>query len=214
MPWWPWCDDAFEEARARDVPVLISVGYSACHWCSVMAHESFEDREVAAALRGGFVSVKVDREERPDVDALYMEAVQIATGNGGWPMTVLALPDGRPFWAGTYLPKHRFLNLLHRAGELWAAERDTVEHDAARLTEAVRSGTRLPALSEGLPSGIPGGAGAGVGALGRCVEGMLARQDPEWGGGARGLPNSLSPRRWRPWRNTGGAQGTRSHWPR
>ena len=105
VDWWEWADDAFAEARRRDVPVLLSVGYAACHWCHVMAHESFEDDEVAAAVNAGFVAVKVDREERPDVDAVYMAATTALTGHGGWPMTCLLTPEGDPFFAGTYLPK-------------------------------------------------------------------------------------------------------------
>lgn len=97
-------EEAFEEARKRGVPVLLSVGYSSCHWCHVMAHESFEDQATAAYLNAHFVAVKVDREERPDVDAVYMEAVQAATGQGGWPMTVFLTPDGEPFYFGTYFP--------------------------------------------------------------------------------------------------------------
>ncbi len=104
VDWWPWEAEAFEEARRRDVPVLLSVGYSACHWCHVMAHESFEDDETAAFLNGHFVSVKVDREERPDVDAVYMEAVQAATGQGGWPMTVFPHPGRRALLLRHLLP--------------------------------------------------------------------------------------------------------------
>lgn len=104
VDWWPWTPEAFEEARRRDVPVLLSVGYSACHWCHVMAHESFENEATAAYLNEHFVSVKVDREERPDVDAVYMEAVQAATGQGGWPMTVFLNAEGAPFYFGTYFP--------------------------------------------------------------------------------------------------------------
>ena len=94
VDWWPWCDEAFAEAARRDVPVLLSVGYAACHWCHVMAHESFEDPETAALLNEHMVAVKVDREERPDVDAVYMTATQAMTGQGGWPMTVVMTPDG------------------------------------------------------------------------------------------------------------------------
>lgn len=104
VDWWPWSAEAFEEARERGVPVLLSVGYSSCHWCHVMAHESFEDEATAAYLNEHFVNVKVDREERPDVDAVYMEAVQAATGQGGWPMTVFLTPDAEPFYFGTYFP--------------------------------------------------------------------------------------------------------------
>jgi len=149
VDWWPWCAEAFAEARLRDVPLLISVGYSACHWCHVMAHESFEDAEVAEVLNAGFVAIKVDREERPDVDAVYMDAVQLAGAGGGWPMTVIALADGRPFWTGTYLPKGRFLGLLRRVGELWASQRTDLETEAGRLADAVRQGAELPGWSAG-----------------------------------------------------------------
>src|SRR3954468_13195119 len=104
VDWYPWGDDAFAAARERDVPILLSVGYAACHWCHVMAHESFEDPSTAAVMNELFVNVKVDREERPDVDAIYMEAVQAISGHGGWPMTVFLTPDGRPFFGGTYFP--------------------------------------------------------------------------------------------------------------
>src|ERR1700733_10893849 len=119
VDWYPWSDEAFAAARQRDVPILLSVGYSACHWCHVMAHESFEHPPTAEVMNELFVNVKVDREERPDVDSVYMEAVQAVSGQGGWPMTVLCLPDGRPFFAGTYFPRDRFVDLLRRIGELW-----------------------------------------------------------------------------------------------
>ena len=185
VDWWPWSEEAFAEARRRDVPVLISVGYSACHWCHVMAHESFEDPGVAEVLNASFVAVKVDREERPDVDAVYMEAVQLLTGGGGWPMTVLALADGRPFWGGTYLPKANFLSLLERVRDLWSTERAAIEDDASRLAEAVRKGAAPPALSGGHQG--PDGSGAdeieplGI-ALTGAAEGLLSRYDPQWGG--------------------------------
>src|SRR6478752_6760121 len=125
VDWFPWGDEAWAEARRRDVPVLVSIGYSSCHWCHVMAHESFEDDEVGALVNTLFVSIKVDREERPDVDSVYMDAVQAMTGSGGWPMTVFCLPDGRPFFAGTYFPKLTrgnhlgFAELCRRIDELW-----------------------------------------------------------------------------------------------
>jgi len=180
VDWWPWSEDAFSEARRRDVPVLISVGYSACHWCHVMAHESFEDAGVAEVLNGAFVAVKVDREERPDIDAVYMEAVQLVSGGGGWPMTVMALPDGRPFWAGTYLPKPNFLALLRRVESLWSSDRADIEADAARLADAVREGTALPVRVT-----APGGEHLeepGAAVLVRGAQGILARLDHEWGG--------------------------------
>ena len=105
VDWFEWSEEAFAEASKRDLPVLLSVGYSACHWCHVMAHESFEDPETAEEMNRQFVNIKVDREERPDVDAVYMEAVQAMTGQGGWPMTVWLTPGGEPFYAGTYFPK-------------------------------------------------------------------------------------------------------------
>ena len=108
VDWWEWSPEAFAEARARDVPVLISVGYAACHWCHVMAHESFEDEAVGELRQRRRSSpIKVDREERPDVDAVYMTATQAMTGQGGWPMTVFATPDGEPFFCGTYYPRRR-----------------------------------------------------------------------------------------------------------
>ena len=192
VDWWPWSEEAFAQARLRDVPVLISVGYSACHWCHVMAHESFEDAEVAQILNSNFLAVKVDREERPDVDALYMEAVQLASGRGGWPMTVLALPDGRPFWAGTYLPKASLLHLLREVHELWGTERTAIESGAARLTEAVRNGSRLPTATHGLAAAGPGSTVAGSEVLARCAQGVLARHDPQWGGWA-GAPKFPQP---------------------
>ncbi|ATL30129.1 thioredoxin domain-containing protein [Streptomyces formicae] len=139
VDWWPWSPEAFEEARERGVPVLLSVGYSACHWCHVMAHESFEDEAIAAVMNEKFVNVKVDREERPDVDAVYMEAVQAATGQGGWPMTVFLTPDAEPFYFGTYFPpepRHgmpsfpQVLDGVHRA---WTDRRGEVAEVAGKI---------------------------------------------------------------------------------
>jgi uncharacterized protein YyaL (SSP411 family) len=137
VDWWPWCDEAFAEARARDVPVLISVGYAACHWCHVMAHESFEDEGVARLVNDGFVAIKVDREERPDVDAVYMTATQAMTGQGGWPMTVFATPTGEPFFCGTYFPKANFARLLDSVRTAWRDQRDAVVTQGAAVVEAI-----------------------------------------------------------------------------
>ncbi|MFI6073787.1 thioredoxin domain-containing protein [Actinoplanes sp. NPDC051343] len=137
VDWWPWCPEAFEEARRRDVPVLISVGYAACHWCHVMAHESFEDEGVARQMNEGFVAIKVDREERPDVDAVYMTATQAMTGQGGWPMTVFATPDGDPFFCGTYFPKTNFRQLLGAISKAWQEQRHEVVAQGARVVEAI-----------------------------------------------------------------------------
>ncbi|UGY93345.1 thioredoxin domain-containing protein [Streptomyces gobiensis] len=139
VDWWPWSPEAFEEARQRAVPVLLSVGYSSCHWCHVMAHESFEDDETAAYQNEHFVNIKVDREERPDVDSVYMEAVQAATGQGGWPMTVFLTPDGEPFYFGTYFPpapRHgmpSFRQVLEGVRAAWADRRDEVAEVAGRI---------------------------------------------------------------------------------
>ena len=105
VEWYPWGEEAFQQARVQDRPVFLSIGYSTCHWCHVMAHESFEDEEVAALLNRAFICIKVDREERPDIDALYMTVAQTLTGSGGWPLTIIMTPDREPFFAATYIPK-------------------------------------------------------------------------------------------------------------
>jgi len=141
VDWYPWGDEAFAAARAEDKPILLSVGYSACHWCHVMAHESFEDDDTAALMNELVISVKVDREERPDVDAIYMDAVQAMTGQGGWPMTVFLMPDGRPFFGGTYFPKTArgnmlsFSDLLRRIDDVWRTRRSDLVEQADELPE-------------------------------------------------------------------------------
>jgi len=145
VDWWPWGPEAFAEAKRRDVPVLLSVGYAACHWCHVMAHESFEDADLAAYLNERFLPVKVDREERPDVDAVYMEAVQAATGQGGWPMTAFLTPSGEPFYFGTYFPpapRHglpSFRQVLEGVHAAWTERRDEVGEVSARITADLAS---------------------------------------------------------------------------
>ena len=183
VDWYPWGDEAFAEARRRDVPVLLSVGYSACHWCHVMAHESFEDDEVAAVMNERYVNVKVDREERPDVDAVYMEAVQAMTGQGGWPMTVFLTPDGRPFYGGTYFPKRTwggrpgFIELLQAVDEAWRERRQQLVDQADHLSTsiAVRSGS--------LTGDATGEVGAGLLDGGR--DHLHSTFDSEWGGFGR-----------------------------
>jgi len=137
VDWWPWTAEAFEEARRRDVPVLISVGYAACHWCHVMAHESFENGAVARLVNDLVVPIKVDREERPDVDAVYMAATQAMTGQGGWPMTVFATPDGQPFYCGTYFPRSQFAALVQAVSRAWQGNREEVLRQGAALVEAI-----------------------------------------------------------------------------
>jgi uncharacterized protein len=145
--WWEWSDEAFTEARATDRPVLLSVGYAACHWCHVMAHESFEDEATAAFMNDHFVNVKVDREERPDVDAVYMSATTAMTGQGGWPMTVVLTPDGEPFFAGTYFPdqpRHgqpAFRQVLEALAQAWRDRRDEVTRVAGDIGDHLRGAT-------------------------------------------------------------------------
>ena len=183
VDWYAWGDDAFAAARERDRPILLSVGYSSCHWCHVMAHESFEDDEVAALMNELFVNVKVDREERPDVDEIYMEAVQALTGQGGWPMTVFLTPDGRPFFGGTYFPRQQgrgmisFPELCRRIDELWRTRRDDIDAQAGELTGALGRTAQIDP-GEGLP-----GAEALDG-----VYGLLRQQHDDHRGGFGAAP--------------------------
>jgi uncharacterized protein len=190
VDWYPWGDEAFAAARRDDRPVLLSVGYSACHWCHVMAHESFEDPEIAALMNELFVNIKVDREERPDVDEIYMEAVQALTGQGGWPMTVFLTPDGRPFFGGTYFPSTRrggmiaFPELCRRIDELWRTRRPDIDSQAGQLTAALgRSVLVEPA------DGSPGGD-----ALEAAVKALRQQHDDARGGfgGAPKFPQAMS----------------------
>ena len=152
VDWYPWGEEAFERARQENKPIFLSIGYSTCHWCHVMEHESFEDEQVAALMNEHFVCVKVDREERPDVDQAYMTVTQAMTGSGGWPMTVVMTPDRRPFFAGTYFPKHGrggragMMQLAPQLAEAWRTQGDRVEEHANRIVEHVK----------GLASGSPG----------------------------------------------------------
>jgi uncharacterized protein len=178
VEWYPWGEEAFARARQEDKPVLLSVGYAACHWCHVMEHESFEDEETARLMNERFVSVKVDREERPDVDGLYMDAVVAMTGQGGWPMTVFLTPDGKPFFGGTYFPPEprfnmpSFRQVLLAVEQAYRERRADLDRQAERLTEALReSGTR-PASAEPLTESLLTGA----------VRSLAAQFDPEHGG--------------------------------
>jgi uncharacterized protein YyaL (SSP411 family) len=139
--WQQWSPAALAEAARRDAPILLSIGYAACHWCHVMAHESFSDDEVAAAMNAGFVCIKVDREERPDIDAVYMNATVALTGQGGWPMTCFLTPDGRPFFCGTYYPKAAFLQLLSAVSETWRDRRGDVEQSSDQIAGELRAMT-------------------------------------------------------------------------
>ncbi|MFD8570793.1 thioredoxin domain-containing protein [Streptomyces sp. NPDC059639] len=189
VDWWPWSADAFEEAKRRGVPVLLSVGYSSCHWCHVMAHESFEDDTTAALVNEHFVAVKVDREERPDVDAVYMEAVQAATGHGGWPMTVFLTPDAEPFYFGTYFPPEArhgspsFTQVLQGVRDAWGERRGEVTEVAGKISadlaarELTYGGTEVPSAEE----------------LGQALLGLVREYDATYGGfgGAPKFPPSM-----------------------
>ncbi|MFD0146029.1 MULTISPECIES: thioredoxin domain-containing protein [unclassified Streptomyces] len=190
VDWWPWSAEAFEEARRRDVPVLLSVGYSSCHWCHVMAHESFEDEATAAQVNEHFVAVKVDREERPDVDAVYMEAVQAATGQGGWPMTVFLTPDAEPFYFGTYFPPESrhgmpsFGDVLDGVTRAWTDRREEVGEVAAKIVEDL-SARSLAFGGDGVP---------GEQELSQALLGLTREYDSRSGGfgGAPKFPPSMA----------------------
>jgi uncharacterized protein len=178
VDWFPWGEEAFALARSEDRPVLLSIGYSACHWCHVMAHESFESATTAALMNERFVNIKVDREERPDVDAVYMDAVVALTGQGGWPMTVFLTPAAEPFFGGTYYPpepRHSlpsFSQVLLAVSEAWRERRDDITQQSEALVEALRrSGTSEPS-SEPLASSL----------LAESVAGLRRSYDMQWGG--------------------------------
>ncbi len=190
VAWNPWDDRALEEARERDVPILLSIGYAACHWCHVMERESFEDAETARLMNEWFVPVKVDREERPDLDAIYMDAVQAMTGSGGWPMTVFLTPDGRPFYGGTYFPpedRHglpAFRHVLEAVHDAWTNRRDELGQQGSALLDYVARASTLRTT----------GDEPGEDALRRAVD-LLARSfDAEWGGfgGAPKFPQPMA----------------------
>jgi uncharacterized protein YyaL (SSP411 family) len=188
VDWWPWCDQAFEEAARRDVPVMLSVGYAACHWCHVMAHESFEDAETAALLNQHVVAVKVDREERPDVDDVYMTATQAMTGQGGWPMTVFMTPQKEPFFCGTYFPRDYFRQLVLNVSRAWRDQREGVEGQAKQVAAALAQNALATA------SALREGSGAEFGEIAdAAVAALEDAYDGERGGfgGAPKFPPSM-----------------------
>ena len=214
VDWYPWGSEAFAAASEADKPVLLSVGYSSCHWCHVMAHESFEDPDTAMMMNRLFVNVKVDREERPDVDAIYMDSVQAMTGRGGWPMTVFLTPDGRPFFGGTYFPdKPRgamasFRQVLTAVDDAWRHRRDDVIAQADQLVQLIDRTSRAP-VSAKSPSRRDGLFGAGrdsdpdrsadpntpeLAALDIAGDAILAAFDSQWGGfgGAPKFPAAMT----------------------
>ncbi len=177
VDWYPWSEEAFERAKALDRPVFVSIGYATCHWCHVMAHESFEDAEIARLLNEAFVCVKVDREERPDVDQVYMTVCQLLTGSGGWPLTVIMTPDRRPFFAGTYFPKEsRFgatgmRELVPRIAAMWRERRDSLVEAADEVTASLAQAAGAPAGNEVAPA-----------ALDRAYEALTIQFDSVHGG--------------------------------
>jgi uncharacterized protein len=178
VDWYPWGDEALARAREEDRPILLSIGYAACHWCHVMEHESFENAETAALMNELFVNVKVDREERPDLDAVYMDAVVAMTGHGGWPMTVFLTPEGEPFFGGTYFPpspRHglpSFRQVLEAVGRSYRERRVDVGRSARQLVEAVRGSAEIAPSSEPLTEST----------LGEAARALRRSFDPEWGG--------------------------------
>ena len=180
VDWYPWGEEAFATARRLDRPIFLSVGYSTCHWCHVMERESFEDLEIAAFLNAHYVAIKVDREERPDVDGVYMAAVQLLTGRGGWPMTVVMAADGRPFFGGTYFPARDgdrgigvgFLTALRRLHQAWIGDRAQVDRAAERLASSLRE-SQAPRPAAGAP---------GPEALARAAQALAKHFDPYYGG--------------------------------
>ncbi|HUP44736.1 MAG TPA: thioredoxin domain-containing protein [Thermoanaerobaculia bacterium] len=190
VDWYPWGEEALGKARSEDKPVFLSIGYSACHWCHVMERESFESEELAALLNRDFVSIKVDREERPDVDSIYMNAVQLMTGHGGWPMSVFLTPDGKPFYAGTYFPpedRHGmpgFKRVLMHVADAYRTRRKDVEQAGDDVRQAISAGVNVPA------SGNP----IDHASLDRAAAGITRARDPVHGGfgGAPKFPPSMS----------------------
>ena len=214
VDWYPWGAEALARARAEAKPIFLSIGYAACHWCHVMERESFEDEATAAELNADFVAIKVDREERPDLDAIYMDAVQAMTGGGGWPMSVFLTPDGQPFYGGTYFPdepRHgmpAFRQVLASVAAAWRDERPQVEAAAARLTAALREqsarmteAARVAAAEVGRSA--PRGSAAGAG-LGRAASGLGLR------GPAAGASGPPAARRRRSRRAVGGRRPRRA----
>jgi uncharacterized protein YyaL (SSP411 family) len=181
VDWYAWGPEAFQKSKQEDKPIFLSIGYATCHWCHVMAHESFEDEEVAGLLNDSFVSIKVDREERPDIDQIYMSVCQALTGQGGWPLTVFMTPEGKPFFAGTYFPKSGrmgmpgFTELLARISRLWQSERERLLQDSEKIRQAIQKEGVLDAAGPVLDEGI----------LRKAHGQFLKAFDPVWGGFGR-----------------------------
>jgi uncharacterized protein YyaL (SSP411 family) len=180
VDWYPWGAEALAKAKRENKPIFVSIGYAACHWCHVMEHESFENDAIAALLNASFVPIKVDREERPDLDEIYMTAVQLMTGQGGWPLNVFLTPDGKPFFGGTYFPpedragRRGFPGILEAVRDAWASRRDEIAGSADGLAAHILEATQVPAASGGSPVGSAEDA--------QAAAELARRYDPHWGG--------------------------------
>ncbi|MGB5696535.1 MAG: thioredoxin domain-containing protein [Polyangiales bacterium] len=178
VDWHPWGEEAMRLAKEQDKPILLSIGYAACHWCHVMAHESFEDEATAAQMNADFVNVKVDREERPDIDSIYMQAVNAMVGRGGWPMTVFLTPEGKPFYAGTYFPNEprhgmpSFRQILTGVSQAWQRDRDNVMGSASEVAERLQALSSVGFEEKSLDADV----------VSQALRGLSQRFDPEWGG--------------------------------
>ncbi len=190
VDWYPWGEEALERARQQDRPILLSIGYAACHWCHVMERESFEDPATAAVMNEHFVSIKVDREERPDLDAIYMDAVQAMNGHGGWPLTAFLTPDGRPFYAGTYFPNEdrhglpAFTKVLRAIADTWESRREEVDVQGAKVVEAISRSARLVGSRQPLSEDVAR----------QAFRRLTAAFDRQWGGlgGAPKFPQPMT----------------------
>ena len=187
--WYPWGAEAIAVAKTEDKPILLSIGYSACHWCHVMAHESFEDQETADLMNRLFVNIKVDREERPDIDAIYMDAVTAMTGQGGWPLTVFLTPDGVPFYGGTYYPPEprygmpSFRQLLMAIADAYEHQRENLIEQGNKLLTHIRQRTLLASRADTLDDTI----------LNRAFEQLMRSYDARWGGFSTSGPKFPQP---------------------
>lgn len=185
--WQPWGEKALNQARAENKLLLISIGYSACHWCHVMEHESFEDETVAQIMNNRFVCIKIDREERPDIDHIYMTAVQLLTGRGGWPLNCIALPDGRPIWGGTYFPKENWIQALEAVSKFYAENPEKTDEYAAKLQEGIEQSTLIPISKENIaidPMPLP--------TILKKWQGYFDTKN----GGTKGAPKFMLPNNW------------------
>jgi len=202
VDWYPWGDEAFRKAEEDDKPIFLSIGYSTCHWCHVMEHESFEDPEVARLMNENFINIKVDREERPDIDELYMTVAQLLTGRGGWPLTILMSPDQKPFFASTYIPKESrygrlgMLELIPRIAEVWKERREDVHSSSTSILQALQRISQPRTAGDLLDESI----------LKRTYEGLSKQFDEQYGGFGS-APKFPSPHNFlfllRYWRRTG-----------